>query len=177
MSKDDLHVLNGRTAGFVTRLFAYVIDIVVVAGIVAIGGWIAVLIDNTVESVGLDPNVDLASIYVVMIPFIIALYFVMFWSLTGRTIGKWFMGLRVVNKHGKPPTIGRSIVRAIGYGLSALAFWMGYVWVLIDKERKAWHDHMAATWVVYDYSRDSSQGAFADYASRAQKRESETPSA
>jgi uncharacterized RDD family membrane protein YckC len=163
MSKNELHVLNGRTAGFVTRLFAYVMDIAIVAGILALGGWIAVLIDNMIENVGLDPRVDLASIYVFMIPFIITLYFVMFWSLTGRTIGKWFMGLRVVNQDGRPPTIGRSIVRALGYALSALAFWIGYVWVIIDDERQGWHDHMARTWVVYDYSRTSSSEMLNEY--------------
>ena len=163
MSKNELHVLDGRTAGFVTRLFAYVIDIAVIAGILALGGWIAVLIDNMIENIGLNPRVDLASIFVVMIPFIITLYFVMFWSLTGRTIGKWFMGLRVVNKDGRPPTIGRSLARAIGYALSALAFWIGYVWVIIDDERQAWHDHMAATWVVYDYSGTSSSEMLTEY--------------
>ena len=63
MSKNDQHVLNGRTAGFVTRMFAFVIDIGVVAGIVAVGGWIAVLVDDTIEQVGFDPNLDLATIY------------------------------------------------------------------------------------------------------------------
>ncbi len=163
MSKNELHILNGRTAGFVTRLFAYVLDIAIVAGILALGGWIAVLIDNVIENVGLDPRVDMAAIYVVLIPFIITLYFVMFWSLTGRTIGKWFMGLRVVTKDGRPPTIGRSIVRVLGYALSALAFWMGYVWVIIDDERQAWHDHLARTWVVYDYSRTSSSEMLNEY--------------
>ncbi|MGI9666756.1 MAG: RDD family protein [Acidimicrobiia bacterium] len=173
MSKNDSHPLNGRAAGFVTRLFAYVIDIVVVAGVVALGGWIAVLIDSTIESVGLDLRIEMSSIYVVMIPFIISLYFVMFWSLTGRTIGKWFMGLRVVNSHGRPPTIGRSIVRILGYALSALAFWLGYVWVLVDDERKAWHDHMAATWVVYDYSRNPPNSAYDDYSAEVDELEAE----
>ena len=73
------------------------------------------------------------------------------------------MGLRVVNQDGRPPTIGRSIVRALGYALSALAFWIGYVWVIIDDERQGWHDHMARTWVVYDYSRTSSSEMLNEY--------------
>ena len=153
MSKDDLHVLQDRTAGFVTRLFAFVLDLVVVAGILSLGGWIAVLIDDLLERVGLNPSVSLTTIYVVCIPGIIILYFVMFWALTGRTIGKWFLGLKVVQADGRPPTIMHAIVRALGYGLSTLALWVGYLWVLIDDERQAWHDKMARTWVVYDYAR------------------------
>lgn len=163
MSKDVEHVLQGLTAGFVTRLFAFVIDMVVVAGIVAIGGWIAVLVDSMIEQVGLNVRIELTSIYVFMIPIIIALYFVMFWSLTGRTIGKWLMGLKVVGLDGRPPTIGRSIVRVIGYGLSAIVFWAGYLWVIIDDERKAWHDHLARTWVVYDYARRVKGETYEDF--------------
>ena len=121
------------------------------------------LADNTLETVGVDTRITLSSIYVVLIPFIIGLYFVMFWALTGRTIGKWFMGLRVVRADGHPPTLLRSIVRLLGYGLSAIVFWMGYLWVIIDDQRKGWHDHMAATWVVYDYARRSSGEAYEEY--------------
>lgn len=173
-NENDFHVLNGRVAGFVTRLFAYVIDVAVVAGIVALGGWIAVLIDNTLSSVNIDPRIDMATIYVFMIPFIIALYFVMFWSLTGRTIGKWFMGLRVVAKDGKPPSIGHSLIRVFGYAVSAIVFWVGYLWVLIDDERQAWHDHMARTFVVYDYSRRPSGQTYDDYRSKYDSQDSET---
>ena len=148
-----LHVLQGRTAGFITRLLAYVVDVAIVAGILSIGGWLAVLVDTIFENMGLDPRIDVATIYVFMIPWIIGFYFVLFWALTGRTIGKWFMGLKIIGENGRPPNIGRSLIRLIGYGLSAIVFWMGYVWVVIDDERQAWHDHMAKTWVVYDYER------------------------
>jgi uncharacterized RDD family membrane protein YckC len=151
--KDEEHVLQGRTAGFVTRLLAYVTDVVVLAGIVALGGWIAVLVDSVFAKMGLNLNIDIATIYVFLIPWIFGLYFVVFWSLTGRTIGKWFMGLKVIRADGNPPTIGRSVIRFIGYGVSAIVFWLGYLWVLIDSDRQAWHDHMAKTWVVYDYER------------------------
>lgn len=163
MSKDEAHLLQGLTAGFVTRMFAYVIDMVVVAGILAIAGWIAVIVDNLIKEIGINVRVDLATIYVFMIPFIIVLYYVMFWSLTGRTIGKWFMGLKVIGLNGRPPTIGRSLLRVIGYGLSAIVFWAGYFWVIVDEERQAWHDHMARTWVVYDYGRRKEGETYNDY--------------
>jgi uncharacterized RDD family membrane protein YckC len=165
VSTEEEHVLQGLTAGFVTRMFAYVIDMVVVAGILAIAGWIAVIVDNLIKEIGINVRVDLATIYVFMIPFIIVLYYVMFWSLTGRTIGKWFMGLKVIGLNGRPPTIGRSLLRVIGYGLSAIVFWAGYFWVIVDDERQAWHDHMARTWVVYDYGRRKEGETYNDYRS------------
>lgn len=151
---DDTELLDGRPAGFVTRLLAYAVDLAIVAGIIALGGWIAVLADNLLETLGVQIRLSLSALYVFLIPFIAGLYFVVFWALTGRTIGKSIMGLKVVAPSGMPPTIGRSIVRVLGYALSAIVFWAGYLWVLVDPDRKAWHDHMANTYVVYDYSRE-----------------------
>ena len=168
MSKDGYHVLQDRTAGFVTRMFAYLMDLVLIAGIVAIGGWVSVLVDSALESMGLNPRIDMAVIFLWSIPFIIGAYYVMFWSLTGRTVGKWFMGLKIVDKHGNTPSIGRSILRFIGYGISALAFWMGYAWVIIDDQRRGWHDHIAKTFVVYDYSRRASGEIYENYRERAE---------
>ncbi len=167
MARDpQFHVLQGRTAGFVTRLIAYGLDLAIVAGILAVGGWLAVLVDTMFDKMGLDPNIDVATIYVFLIPTIIAMYFVTFWSLTGRTVGKWFMGLKVIGPGGQSPSIGKSFVRLIGYGLSALVFWIGYVWVIIDDERQGWHDHMAKTWVVYDYERRKGGEIYRSYLER-----------
>ncbi len=163
MTDLDYHVLQDRTAGFITRMFAYIMDLVLIAGIVAMGGWISVLIDVALERMGLEPSIDMAVIYLWLVPIIIGAYYVMFWSLTGRTVGKWFMGLKVVDKNGNTPSIGRAVLRFLGYGLSALVFWVGYAWVIVDDERRAWHDHIAKTWVVYDYSRRASGEIYESY--------------
>jgi len=167
-NKDEYHILQGRVAGFITRLLAYVMDFAILAGVLVVGGWIAVLIDLAFEKMGLNLNVDIATIYVFLAPFIFGFYFVVFWSLTGRTIGKWFMGLKVVRSDGRPPTIGRSFIRFIGYGVSAIVFWLGYFWVLVDSDRQAWHDHMAKTWVVYDYERRKQGEVYDSFVERNQ---------
>lgn len=153
MTKTEFTLLQDRSAGFVTRMFAFLIDLAIVALITTIGGLLATLLDNALEGIGLDVQVSMAAIYVAMIPFIWGSYYVMFWSLTGRTVGKWFMGLKVINVNNHPPTVSKSVIRFIGYGISAIVFWLGYVWVLIDEDRQAWHDHFAKTWVVYDQER------------------------
>lgn len=167
MSKDDIHVLQDRSAGFVTRLFAFVIDLAVTAGILAVGGAIATLVDNAIALMGLDPRIDMTVIYFWMIPVIIGAYYTMFWSLTGRTIGKWFMGLKIIGVDGRPPTIGRALLRFLGYGISTIAFWAGFAWVVVDDERQGWHDHIARTWVVYDYARRKPGEIYDDFLHRS----------
>jgi uncharacterized RDD family membrane protein YckC len=167
MSKQtESHVLQGRAAGFVTRLMAYMMDVAILAGVIAVGGWLAVLADDVLASMGVDAGVDLAAIFVVLIPFIVGSYYVFFWTLTGRTIGKWFMGLKVVGRDEKPPTIGKAFLRLIGYGISAIVFWLGYLWIFVDDERQGWHDHLATTWVIYDYDRRVSGQIYANYHKR-----------
>ena len=153
MSKTEFTLLQDRSAGSVTRMFAFLIDLVILALITTIGGVLATLLDNAMTGMGLNPKVSMGAIYVLLVPFIWASYYVMFWSLTGRTVGKWFMGLKVINSDNHPPTVTKSFIRFLGYGISAIALWLGYLWVLIDEDRQAWHDHFAKTWVIYDQER------------------------
>jgi uncharacterized RDD family membrane protein YckC len=170
MSRDDeFNVLQGRTAGFITRLIAYMMDVAILAGVIAVGGWLAVLADGVIVAMGVDARVDLATIFVFMIPFIIGSYFVFFWALTGRTIGKWFMGLKIIGRGGKTISVRQAILRFIGYGVSAIVFWMGYLWVIVDDERQAWHDHMAKTWVIYDYERRTGGQIYEEYQRRTER--------
>lgn len=156
MSRDrPVDVLEGRAAGFITRMLAYLLDVLVLTVILALGGWLFIQIDNLLKEVlpeELDLGISGATLFAIITPFVIIFYYVMFWSLTGRTPGKGLLGLRVIQTDGLPPTIGRSFLRLVGYLVSIVVFFLGFLWVLIDDERKGWHDHMAGTWVVYDWS-------------------------
>ncbi len=172
MSKGtEFHVLQGRAAGFISRLLSYFVDSVIVTGMLAVTGWIAVAVDNLMTNMGIEGNISPVTIYTVSIPFIIGTYFVVLWALTGRTIGKWLMGLKVVGRDGLPPTIGRSVLRFLGYGVSMLFFWGGYFWVIVDDERQGWHDHIAKTWVIYDYERLKRGEIYENYRKRAKRTE------
>lgn len=151
--RPSLDELQGATAGFVTRLLAYLLDAVILTGIIAIGSWAMLQVDALFEDMGANLRVSVASAWTLMTPLIISGYYVIFWALTGKTIGKSFLGVKVVRADGRPPTIGRSLLRLVGYALSTLAFFAGYLWIIIDDNRKGWHDHMAKTWVVYDWEK------------------------
>ncbi|VAV97251.1 hypothetical protein MNBD_ACTINO01-2162, partial [hydrothermal vent metagenome] len=46
-----------------------------------------------------------------------------------------------------------------------------YFWVIIDDERQAWHDHIAKTWVVYDYERQKRGEIYENYRKRAEAKQ------
>ena len=67
----------------------------------------------------------------------------------GMSLGKWLLGMQVVYEDGRPAGFWTMLVREIiGKPLSALVFYLGYLWVLIDREHQGWHDKLVRTWVV-----------------------------
>ncbi len=79
-------------------------------------------------------------------------YFAGLWALTGQTLGKWLLGLRVVTVDGGPVSLARALLRVAGYLLSALPLYLVFFWVLFDSDRRALHDRLAGTVVVYERS-------------------------
>lgn len=77
------------------------------------------------------------------------LYAVLFIWLKGATLGKMAMGIQVVKTDGRKLNLWEAFLReVIGKFISAIVFMLGYLWVLWDKNRQAWHDHIAGTYVV-----------------------------
>lgn len=66
------------------------------------------------------------------------------------TFGKAILGLRVVGPTGERLTLARSIGRNCAKMLSSCLFCLGFVWAAFSKEKRAWHDLLAKTFVVTD---------------------------
>ena len=50
--------------------------------------------------------------------------------------------------NGKKPTLGRFIIRYIGYIPSFAVFLLGILWVAFNSRKQGWHDKMANTVVI-----------------------------
>ena len=68
-----------------------------------------------------------------------------------QTVGKALMGLRVLGQDGRRLTFSQALIRALSYYISGLALFIGFLWVLVDDRRQAWHDKLARTLVVYEW--------------------------
>ncbi len=87
---------------------------------------------------------------------------IFFWVRFCGTPGKRLLKLKVIDaKTGKPLTALQSMVRYLGYFISALPAGMGFVWILIDDKNQAWHDKLAGSIVVQEQTaganKDSSE--------------------
>lgn len=63
-----------------------------------------------------------------------------------RTLGKRALGLQVVTTDDELPNLPIAFTRAAAYLLSSLFLCVGFLWAL--KGGRAWHDHLAGTWVA-----------------------------
>ena len=73
-----------------------------------------------------------------------ALFFCGFWR-RGETLGMRAWKLRVVAADGRPPGWDRALIRFATALLSWAALGLGFLWVLVDRERLAWHDRLSGT--------------------------------
>jgi uncharacterized RDD family membrane protein YckC len=64
------------------------------------------------------------------------------------TLGKWLMGIQVVNLDGSPLTRVQAILRNSGKPLSFLIIGLGCLWIMWSRRKQGWHDMLADTLVV-----------------------------
>jgi uncharacterized RDD family membrane protein YckC len=135
------------TAGIATRGTALALDAAFANLICLVLGALIGLITSLVGE--LRPQWLLALLAAAGWALIVGGYFTLFWSATGQTPGMRLMRLRVVTYAGGPLHVSRALVRLGGLVLSIIPFFAGFVPVLFDDRRRALHDRIARTLVVY----------------------------
>ena len=123
---------SGPRASFGQRFGAYLIDVIIIVVV-------AVIFYVALKVVG----------YFIAIALSIA-YFIYFeGSDSGQTLGKRALGIRVIDySTGGPLGYGKAFLRYIGRIASGAICYLGYLWMLWDKEKQTWHDKIAGTVVV-----------------------------
>ena len=75
-------------------------------------------------------------------------YHMAFWAWKGTTVGGIVCNLRLVRTDGTPLRPADALVRGLSSLFSFFALGIGFLWILRDPERQAWHDKIAGTYVV-----------------------------
>jgi len=96
------------------------------------------------------PGMGVVWIYYLIALFLDMVYFTWFHGAVGQTPGKMMLGLRVVQATGEPMTFGLAFLRWVGYLVSKIAVYLGFIWIAFDRRKQGWHDKIAGTVVVTD---------------------------
>jgi uncharacterized RDD family membrane protein YckC len=75
-----------------------------------------------------------------------------FWTHGGQTLGMKTWRLRVEQPGGRLITRRQAAIRFAGSLLSLLCLGLGYLWILVDRDGRAWHDRLSGT-VMWYYPR------------------------
>lgn len=128
---------NDAAPGLARRLAACLYDGLVLLAVLLLAGaaWV------TLAGGAAEPADPWFRLFLVLVS---ALFFAGFWT-RGETLGMRAWKLSVVGPDGRPPGWGRALLRFAAAIASWLPFGLGFLWVLLDRDGQAWHDHLSGT--------------------------------
>lgn len=148
--------VSGNYAGGVTRLLAHWVDISVAGFLFVVGSAAIEYVFKTVA--GVDTVLPEAGAWYAAAA---GVWLFLYWwasiAIAGKTIGKALLGLRVLTSEGENLSGSRAALRALALPLSYLLFGLGFLGILVGRERKALHDVIAGSAVVYDWGPRTAQ--------------------
>ncbi|KGE03322.1 putative transmembrane protein [Pseudohaliea rubra DSM 19751] len=118
-----------------------VLPVIMLAFVIAMA--LAALADGEAAVQPLNPWLAQGLILLCLIGFFSA-----FWIKSGQTLGMQAWRVKLVALPGKRLTVARCALRCLGAVLSAACLGLGYLWCLIDRRGRYWHDYLSGTALV-----------------------------
>jgi len=165
-----------RWGGFFRRACAFIVDLIIVLALASIMELLIYIgykvgLSAHGRAVTWETVSRLFPLVVFGVIGLTTIYFVLFHGMEGKTIGKWLLGLKVVGKEQGTITFRRAFLRWVatvgftplalgsarslaagdGLGVAIIGFAplaLSFLWVLWSREKRAWHDYVAGTWVI-----------------------------
>ena len=75
-------------------------------------------------------------------------YWLGFWVWRGQTPGKMAAGIKVIRTDSSPVKWQCAVRRCLGYFVSAITLFIGFIWVAFDSRKQGVQDKIADTYVV-----------------------------
>jgi uncharacterized RDD family membrane protein YckC len=75
-------------------------------------------------------------------------FFSWFWLKNSQTLGMQAWRIKLVQTTGGKPSAGQILLRCLGAMLSAGCLGLGYLWCLVDRNKRYWHDYISSTELV-----------------------------
>jgi uncharacterized RDD family membrane protein YckC len=119
-------------AGFWIRLGAGVIDLSILGAFVGVLAYFFLA-----PAIWLTSGVGISIVY-----------WLGFWVWRGQTPGKMAVGIKVIRTDSSPVKWQCAVRRCLGYVVSAITLFIGFIWVAFDGRKQGVQDKIADTYVV-----------------------------
>lgn len=100
------------------------------------------------EAISPTENPWLELVYRAVLLLLTVGFFGIFWTQRGQTLGMASWRVQVEREDGGQLTWGDTVRRLAAALLSWLPLGLGFLWILVDPGRRAWHDRLSRTRVV-----------------------------
>jgi uncharacterized RDD family membrane protein YckC len=144
MTATTIDISNAASPGLARRLASMFYDAWLIAALWLFGATVDFAIQNALGTAEQPARLPL-QLYVAACPF---LFYGWFWTHGGQTLGMRAWRIKALQVNGEPMTWRRSIVRVMAAHLSLLVLGLGYLWMLVDRERLTWHDRLSNSRLV-----------------------------
>jgi uncharacterized RDD family membrane protein YckC len=136
-------------AGLLRRLAAMVYDSLLVVAVMMVVTALFLPLTGG-EAITPADSGALENVYRLVMLLLVIGFFGLFWTRRGQTLGMAAWRLKVERQDGKLLTWTDVLKRLGAACLSWLPAGMGFLWILVDRERLAWHDRLSHTRVVVE---------------------------
>ncbi len=139
-----------RLASHGARLVASIVDGILVGVMVTVVALALPFLTAGLVVSGAPVLAAVVGLLVIVAAFLVTLgYFPWFWAHGGATPGMRMFSLRLVrDRDGGPLGRGEAILRLVELWISGAVLYLGFVWILVDRRRRGWHDLIAGTVMV-----------------------------
>ncbi|HSK92173.1 MAG TPA: RDD family protein [Euzebyales bacterium] len=142
--------VTGHYAGAVTRLVAHTLDTTIAGAVFTIASG-ALLSALRTAGVAVEEFDRTGALFVGALATWVFVYWWASTAVAGRTPGMAVVGLRIVDRSGEPLSGRRAFVRVLVLPVSIALLGLGLLGIVFDRERRALHDAVAGSTVVYDW--------------------------
>jgi len=156
LARDRLRV-TGMYAGPASRLAAFALDSVIIATLFTLVVAAAAYVIGLITSAEAAPGHARGIWWTAGLVGWAFTYTFTSLVIAGRTPGKAIVGLRIVAREGGPLRPRAAFVRVITLPVTGLTLGIGFIGILLGRERRALHDILAGTAVVYDWGDRSAE--------------------
>ena len=135
-----------RPPGLLRRLGAVLYDVLAVFAVVFVADALVIVplgMLFEIKDLGQHPLFQLYQMA------IIVAFYLWFWTHGGQTLGLRAWHLRVVREDGSGLKAKDAVKRLVLALLSWLPLGLGFLWVVFDKQKLAWHDKLSHTKLVF----------------------------
>jgi uncharacterized RDD family membrane protein YckC len=140
--------LQGHYAGFASRFLSFVVDMIIITAIFLL--ILAAISFSAKILTGRDVAFHRGDIWVIIGYVVWAfIYFSRSWGANGRTAGMAIFGVQVVRDDGGDVSERKAALRTLVFPLSFLFLGLGFLGIVLGDRRRALHDVIAGTTVIY----------------------------